>query len=103
MGTFLSCNKKVPRLPGRDPARGWKRRKKVGAGDAPKEIPLQDTAIQRRGSTGSPRTVPLTKSGYRMPGNIPFMPRIIFAIPPFENCFIIFCVCSNWFSRRLTS
>ena len=34
-------------------------------------------------------------TGYRIPGNIPFMPRIIFAIPPLENCFIIFCVCSN--------
>jgi hypothetical protein len=33
LGTFLSCNKKVPRLPGRDPARAWKRRWKVGAGD----------------------------------------------------------------------
>ena len=32
---------------------------------------------------------------HRIPGNIPFMPRIIFCIPPLENCFIIFCVCSN--------
>jgi hypothetical protein len=33
LGTFLSCNKKVSRLPGRDPARTWKRSEKVGAGD----------------------------------------------------------------------
>ena len=31
------------------------------------------------------------------------MPRIIFAMPPFGIIFIIFCVCSNWSSRRLTS
>ncbi len=30
-----------------------------------------------------------------MPGNIPFIPRIIFPIPPFEKVFIIFCICSN--------
>ena len=30
-----------------------------------------------------------------MPGIMPFMPRIILAMPPLENCFIIFCVCSN--------
>ena len=35
--------------------------------------------------------------------NIPFIPRIILAIPPPENCFIIFCVCSNCLSKRLTS
>ncbi len=34
-------------------------------------------------------------AGQRIPGNIPFIPRIIFCMPPLENCFIIFCVCSN--------
>jgi hypothetical protein len=38
-----------------------------------------------------------------MPGSMPFMLRIILAIPPLENCFIIFCVCSNCLSSRLTS
>jgi hypothetical protein len=33
----------------------------------------------------------------------PFMLRIIFAMPPLAIIFIIFCVCSNWFNRRLTS
>ena len=37
------------------------------------------------------------------PGISPFMARIIFCMPPFENCFIIFWVCSNWLRRRLTS
>ncbi len=31
------------------------------------------------------------------------MARIIFCMPPLENCFIIFWVCSNWLRRRLTS
>ena len=31
------------------------------------------------------------------------MPRIIFCMPPLENCFIIFCVWSNCLSSRLTS
>jgi|GEM_PF-369342 len=30
-----------------------------------------------------------------MPGSMPFMPRISLPMPPLENCFIIFCVCSN--------
>jgi len=34
----------------------------------------------------------------RMPGSIPFIPRIIFCMPPLATIFIIFCVCSNWFS-----
>jgi hypothetical protein len=38
-----------------------------------------------------------------IPGIMPFMPRISLPMPPLENCFIIFCVCSNWLSRRLTS
>ena len=32
-----------------------------------------------------------------------FIERIIFASPPFAIIFIIFCVCSNWVSRRFTS
>ena len=43
----------------------------------------------------------------RKPGNLPPirlpMLRIIFAMPPLLNIFIIFCVSSNCFSRRLTS
>jgi hypothetical protein len=39
----------------------------------------------------------------RIPGIIPLMPRISCAMPPRENCFIIFWVCSNCLSRRLTS
>ena len=36
------------------------------------------------------------RADYRsMPGNMPFMPRIIFCMPPFENCFMTFCVCPN--------
>ena len=42
-----------------------------------------------------PRRDVARKAPQRIPGNIPFMPRIIFCIPPLENCFIIFCVCSN--------
>ena len=30
--------------------------------------------------------------GQRMPGIMPFIPRIIFCNPPLENCFIIFCI-----------
>jgi hypothetical protein len=39
----------------------------------------------------------------RIPGIIPLRPRISCDMPPRENCFIIFWVCSNCFSRRLTS
>src|SRR5574340_1736070 len=39
----------------------------------------------------------------RIPGIMPFMPRIIFERPPLPIIFIIFCACSNWFSSLLTS
>jgi hypothetical protein len=29
------------------------------------------------------------------------MPRIIFCMPPLENCFIIFWVCSNWHEQAV--
>ena len=38
-----------------------------------------------------------------MPGSMPFMPRIIFASPPFCMRFIMVCICSNCLSSRLTS
>lgn len=39
--------------------------------------------------------------GMPPPGNIPPMPRIIFAIPPLaENFFIIFCICLCCLIRR---
>jgi soluble lytic murein transglycosylase-like protein len=44
-----------------------------------------------------------TAPAQRIPGNMPLMPRISCPMPPRENCFIIFCVCSNCLSRRLTS
>ena len=37
------------------------------------------------------------------PGSMPFIPRIIFCMPPLATIFIIFCVCSNWLSSWLTS
>src|SRR5512143_2090886 len=40
---------------------------------------------------------------YRIPGSMPFMPRIILERPPLPIIFIIFCACSNWFSSLLTS
>ena len=40
---------------------------------------------------------------YRIPGIIPFIPRIIFASPPFCIFFIIDCICSNCDSMRFTS
>jgi hypothetical protein len=40
---------------------------------------------------------------YRMPGNMPFIERIIFCMPPLATIFIIFWVCSNWLSSRFTS
>src|SRR5690606_38830034 len=40
---------------------------------------------------------------HRMPGSMPFMPRIILASPPFCMRFIMVCICSNCLSRRLTS
>ena len=36
--------------------------------------------------------LPPRQAAYRIPGNIPFIDRIIFAIPPFAIIFIIFCV-----------
>ncbi len=37
-------------------------------------------------------------------GNLPFMPRIMFAIPPLLPIFFIMrCICLCCFSRRLTS
>ena len=32
---------------------------------------------------------------YLIPGNMPFIPLIIFCMPPLLTIFIIFCVCSN--------
>ena len=102
MGTFLSCNKKVPRLPGRDPAfqlRGKAQQSALAIRQTiqnycwiPAFAGMTEAWFDGLTMNGSnpPRTV-----GHRIPGNIPFIPRIIFAIPPLENCFIIFCVCSN--------
>ena len=39
----------------------------------------------------------------RSPGIMPFTDRIMRASPPFCICFMTFCICSNWFSKRLTS
>jgi hypothetical protein len=38
------------------------------------------------------------KSYRPIPGSLPAMPRIILAMPPLLNIFIIFCICSNWLS-----
>ena len=66
------------------------------------------THIRRVAPSGTPvSALEMHASGagapYRIPGIIPFIDRIILAMPPFCICFIIFCICSNCFSRRFTS
>jgi len=36
-----------------------------------------------------------TRPDQRMPGSMPFMPRIIFIMPPPLSFFIMDCICSN--------
>ena len=49
--------------------------------------------------TGVPATSALNQTARSatpyIPGNIPFIFRIIFAMPPLAMVFIIFCICSN--------
>src|SRR4030095_10462746 len=46
---------------------------------------------------------PVMVRAHLIPGSNPRMERIIFCMPPLLIIFIIFCICSNWLSKRLTS
>jgi len=60
-------------------------------------------ARSMRVAGGTVAPFPDIGTGYLIPGMNPFIPRIMrWRFPPFI-IFIIFCICSNWLSRRLTS
>src|SRR5688572_9118244 len=60
------------------------------------------TALRRRGAREDAKKEDESAS-HRIPGSMPFMPRIMRCrLPPFI-IFIIFCICSNWLSSWLTA
>ena len=79
------------------PERGNSRQYSPDASQSPHPIMVSGTTLNLNSDSATLMAVHLK------PGIIPFMPRISLPMPPLENCFIIFCICSNWLSRRLTS